>query len=291
MKNQQKGLLVIGLIISLAACWWMLIRPSTVSSVDKDGGATIAVLPSQDMAKDPLAEASESNVATQGASSAETSQPLAQQPSQQGSQPGTSPSPESASINANSSMGKDLIDNRQEGVTTSPPANNSTVDAQPPTAKTPSQGTSFPGIKQEMSDVMLAQLSHQPGNGEDSFVAIFQRIRGQGEFNGNAWIIADYVQRGTTEMMAMPSHADLHLTPDGAPKNPRTGVRLVLEDGVGHRLSKRFTIKRPGFEGEEISAVRVGIFDRDHGKIHIAKVSAIQWNKKRALKRARVGVP
>jgi len=290
MKNQQKSLLVIGVAFILAACCWLLIRPLTESSDDKVDKTT-AVAPGEQMAKDPEAFPGESNMTSHGVTSAETSQPSAQQLSHQTSPQATSSYPEGELVDANMSKKEDLTGNNQEEVKTSPSATNPAGESQSQAAQTPAPGVAFPGIKQEMGDVMLAQISHQPGSDEDSFVAIFQRVRGQGEFNGSVWIIADYVQRGTTEMMAMPSHADLHLTPQGAPKNPRTGARLVLEGAVGSRLSKRFTIKRPGFEGEELSGVRVGIFDRALGNIHIAKVSATQWNKKRSLKRARVGVP
>ena len=153
------------------------------------------------------------------------------------------------------------------------------------------RSSSFPGIKQEIGDVMLAQLQHIPGSGEDTFVATFQRVRGSREFSGSAWLIADYVQRGTTELMAMPSHDELKLATDGTPRNLSAGVRFVIEDAPGVRVSKKFNVKRPGFEGEELAFVRVGIVDRSNKRVNVAKVSASQLNKKRTLKRAKVGAP
>jgi hypothetical protein len=150
---------------------------------------------------------------------------------------------------------------------------------------------SFPGIKQGVNDVMLSGLQYIPGENEDSFVATFQLARSGDGFDGNAWIIADYVQRGTKSLMSMPSHSSLNLTAEGAPKNPRVGVRLTMDNRPSKSLSKRFTVPRPGFEGEELSLVRVGIFDRKNGKLHVASVSGAQLGRKKAPRRARINGP
>lgn len=149
----------------------------------------------------------------------------------------------------------------------------------------------FPGIKQEVGDVMIANLKHIPGDSEDSFVVEFRRVKGQDDFHGNAWLIGDYVQRGTTEPMSMPSHADLGLASDGAPRNPKAGIRVTIDSEMGRPVSKKFSIKRPGFEGEELSSVRVGLFDRSTGKLQVAKVSASRLVQRLKRQRAKIVSP
>lgn len=270
MKTSQRNLLIIGAILFSAIGWWLLTDPLSKSSMDKVG-LTSSVTPSLDLPKNSPDASADENIA------------------ESGTVPAQVPS-ETSSANPEN-RNQDLTNPERQEINSPTDVVNKPVDGQAPIKDVPLQSISFPGIKQGMSDVMLAQLKHTPGSGEDSFVATFQRIRGGAEFVGNVWIIGDYVQRGTTELMAMPSHAGLNLSPDGAPKNPDAGVRFLLEGGAGTTLSKKFIIKRPGFEGEELSMVRVGIFDRKSGTVHIAKVSAAQWSKKRSTKRAKVGVP
>jgi hypothetical protein len=270
VKTNQRNLLIMGAILFIAIGWWLTTNPLSKSSVDKVG-LTSSVSPSLDRPKDLGNLSDDKSTTDPGAVST-------QAPS------------ETSSVNSETKK-QDLTHPEQQKINSPTDVVNKPVDAQAPITDVPQQNVSFPGIKQGMSDVMLAQLRHTAGNGEDSFIATFQRIRGGAEFFGNVWIIGDYVQRGTTELMAMPSHAGLSLSPDGAPKNPDAGVRFLLEGGTGTTVSKRFTIKRPGFEGEELSMVRVGIFDRKSGITHIAKVSAAQWSKKRSTKRAKVGLP
>lgn len=168
---------------------------------------------------------------------------------------------------------------------------------EPTTSVRPEKGSAaktapaFPGIKQEVGDVMISNLKHTPGHAEDSFVVEFRRVKGRGNFHGNAWLIGDYVQRGTTEPMSMASHADLGLAADGTPRNPKVGIRVTIDSEMGLPVSKKFTIKRPGFEGEELSSVRVGLFDRSSGKLHIAKVSASRLVNKLRRQRAKIVSP
>ena len=270
MKTNQRNLLIMGAILFIAIGWWLTTNPLSKSSVDKVG-LTSSVSRSLDLPKDLRNLPDDKSPADPRAVSTQI------------------PS-ETSSVNSETEK-QDLTNPEQQELNSPTDVVNKPVDVQAPITDAPQRNVSFPGIKQGMSDVMLAQLRHTPGNGEDSFSATFQRIRGGSEFVGNVWIIGDYVQRGTTELMAMPSHAGLSLSPDGAPKNPDAGVRFLLEGGTGTTVSKRFTIKRPGFEGEELSMVRVGIFDRKSGTTHIAKVSAAQWSKKRSTKRAKVGLP
>ncbi len=270
MKTSQRNLFIMGAILFAAIGWWLATDPLKKSAVDQVG-LTSSVSPSLDRPKDSPNVSADKSIADSGAV------------------PTQAPS-ETSSVDSETKK-QDLTNPEQQKINSPTDGVNKPVDGQAPITEAPQQSISFPGIKQGMSDVMLAQLRHTPGNGEDSFSATFQRIRGGAEFVGNVWIIGDYVQRGTTELMAMPSHAGLNLSPDGAPKNPDAGVRFLLEGSAGTTISKRFTIKRPGFEGEELSMVRVGIFDRKSGTTHIAKVSASQWSKKRSTKRAKVGVP
>lgn len=160
----------------------------------------------------------------------------------------------------------------------------------------PSQGSvmpppaqrSFKGIKQSNNDVMVSEIRYAPGDLEDGFVATFQSSNGSKGFDGNVWIIGDYVQRGTTGIMAMPSHSELKLAADGSPANPKGGLRLTVSGARSESVSRKFSIKRPGFDGEELSQIRIGIYDRSTGKVHVAKVSAAELAKKRTTKRVRV---
>lgn len=164
-------------------------------------------------------------------------------------------------------------------------------------AATPSQGSvskkiSFPGIKQDGNFLMLAALDYIPGNDEDTFVATFKRLeQGYDRDEILVWLIADYVQRGTTQIMAIPSHAGLKLNPAGAPQNTAAGSRVVFANARAQLASKKFSLRRPGFEGEEISGVRVGIFDRQTSKLHMARVSGASLMRKSPKKRARVVSP
>lgn len=161
----------------------------------------------------------------------------------------------------------------------------------PTQGNTATKVPAFPGIKQEVGDVMISNLKHTPGNAEDLFVVEFRRIKGRGNFHGNAWLIGDYVQRGTTEPMSMASHQDLGLAAEGTPRNPKVGIRVTIDSEIGLPVSKKFTIKRPGFEGEELLSVRVGLFDRASGKLHIAKVSASRLVNKLKRPRAKIVSP
>lgn len=153
---------------------------------------------------------------------------------------------------------------------------------------TPPVQRTFKGIKQANNDVMVSEIKYSPGDSEDGFVATFQSGGGAKGFDGNVWIIGDYVQRGTTGIMAMPSHSELKLAADGSPANPKGGLRLTVSGGRSESVSRKFSVKRPGFDGEELSQIRIGIYDRSTGKVHIAKVSAAELAKKRSTKRVRV---
>ncbi len=173
-----------------------------------------------------------------------------------------------------------------EKLSTARPGNmqNSTQES----STTPPVQRTFKGIKQANNDVMVSEIKYAPGDSEDGFVATFQSGGGAKGFDGNVWIIGDYVQRGTTGIMAMPSHSELKLAADGSPANPKGGLRLTVRGGRAESLSRKFSVKRPGFDGEELSQIRIGIYDRSTGKVHIAKVSAAELAKKRSTKRVRV---
>ena len=154
-----------------------------------------------------------------------------------------------------------------------------------------SRNISFPGIKQEKNPIMLSALDYIPGDEKDSFVATFKRVDQKHDGHATVWLIAEYVQRGTTGIMTMASHDGLKLNAAGVPQNSSVGSRVVFDGLRGELIRKTFSITRPGFEGEELTAVRIGIFDSGTAKLHIARVSAIQLMKNRSKKRATVISP
>ena len=143
---------------------------------------------------------------------------------------------------------------------------------------------SFPGIVQADDAIMVSDIRHKPGEGEDAITVALSRVEGQGDVDGVIWVIGEYVQRGTTGVMYMPSHNELKVAADGQPKFPHNGTKFQMRLAV----EKKFVVKRPGFEGEELVGVRVGVVDKSSGKIHIAKISMKQIQKRTAVKRAKV---
>jgi hypothetical protein len=163
------------------------------------------------------------------------------------------------------------------------------TDSPRPSALTPSvppekPRPNFPGIDQKESVLMVSDVRHKEGEGEDTITVTLTRTDGNGEISGDVWVIGEYVQRGTTGVMFMPSHNELKLAPDGRPKNPKAGVPFQIRTTV----EKKLTVRRPGFDGEELIAVRVGVLDRATGEVHMARVSTKQMAKKAAIKRAKV---
>ena len=131
---------------------------------------------------------------------------------------------------------------------------------------------------------MVSAVRHKPGDGEDTITVSLARLEGQGEVNGLLWVIGEYIQRGTTGVMFMPSHNELKVAADGQPKFPRQGVKFQMRLAV----EKKLVLKRPGFEGEELVGVRIGVVDQSSGKVHTAVVSMKQIQKKTAVKRAKI---
>ena len=154
------------------------------------------------------------------------------------------------------------------------------VPAVPPEKPHPN----FPGIDQKENILMVSDVHNKEGEGEDTITVTLSRTDGSGEISGDVWVIGEYVQRGTTGVMFMPSPNDLKLGSDGKPKNPKAGVPFQLRTTV----EKKMTIRRPGFDGEELVAVRVGVVNSASGEIHMARISTRQMTKKAAIKRAKV---
>ena len=145
----------------------------------------------------------------------------------------------------------------------------------------------FPGIEQPVAALMVSDVRYKAGEGEDTITVAITQVDGQSEVEGNVWIIGEYVQRGTTGIMFMPSHNELKLAADGKPKFPNNGVKYQVRSVV----EKKMTVRRPGFEGEELVGVRVGLVDKKTGQVHLAKISMKQIVKKAKIKRAKVDAP
>ncbi len=143
---------------------------------------------------------------------------------------------------------------------------------------------SFPGINQNSGEIMVSRVRYKPADSEDIVTVTLTRVEGQGDVDGTLWVIGEYVQRGTTGVMYMPSHPELKVGTDGQPKSPHVGVKFQMRIAV----EKNLVVKRPGFEGEELAAVRVGVVNKSNGKIHMARVLTKQLNKKNVVKRAKV---
>jgi len=70
----------------------------------------------------------------------------------------------------------------------------------------------FPGIEQKQDRVMVRAVRYKTGDSDDQITVTLTVTDDGGEVDGRVWIIGEYVQRGTTGVMFMPSHDDLNLT-------------------------------------------------------------------------------
>ncbi len=175
-------------------------------------------------------------------------------------------------------------DGKKVATVTPDKGNNPQATAPAPAAPPEKPRPNFPGIEQKEDILMVSNVRHKEGEGEDNITVTLTRTEGSGEISGDVWIIGEYVQRGTNGVMFMPSHNELKLGPDGKPKNPKAGMPFQLRGNV----EKKMTVRRPGFDGEELIAVRVGVVNSATGEIHMARVSTRQMAKKAAIKRAKV---
>jgi hypothetical protein len=155
------------------------------------------------------------------------------------------------------------------------------------TVQQPKEKPNFPGIEQTENEIMVSDVRHSVGEGEDHITVTLKRIEGSKEIDGMIWIIGEYVQRGTDGIMYMPSHNELKVAADGKPKFPVNGLKFQMTFGV----EKKLTVKRPGFEGEEMVGVKIGFVDKSNGKVHLAHISMRQIQKKAATKRVKVKSP
>ncbi len=144
----------------------------------------------------------------------------------------------------------------------------------------------FPGIEQHQGRVMVRDIRHKMGEGEDQVSVTLTVTDGGAEASGRVWIIGEYIQRGTTGVMYMPSHQDLNLSSDGKPQNPAVGQTFSMRSNT----EKTFLIKRPGFEGEELTAIRVGVWDKNINKLHVARMLIKNGSRKSNHQRAKVEV-
>ncbi len=144
----------------------------------------------------------------------------------------------------------------------------------------------FPGITQAENKIMVSDVRYEGGEGQDQIIVTLTQVEGTEKKTGTLWVIAEYIQRGTTGTMYMPSHKELKLSPDGQPKNSKTGTAFALSTSV----KKLLTIIKPGFEGEELTGVRVGVVDHDSSEVHVAKISMKRILKRPTIKRVKLNV-
>lgn len=145
----------------------------------------------------------------------------------------------------------------------------------------------FPGIDQREGRVMVRDVRNKSGQGEDQITVRLTVTDDSGEVSGLVWIIGEYMQHGTTGVMFMPSHEELKLSADGKPQNPKVGTAFLMRSNT----EKKFTIRRPGFEGEELTAIRVGVLDKKTGELHMARMLTRQSASKSKFTRAKVELP
>jgi hypothetical protein len=175
----------------------------------------------------------------------------------------------------------------QTVATTTP--SKTTVDAATNRAAAPvtapkKERPNFPGIIQSENGVMVSDVNYRAGEGEDSIIVTLTQVHGADKRSGKLWVIGEYVQRGTTGIMFMPSHKDLKLASDGTPSNPKIGTAYQLTTVVKTSV----TVRKPGFEGEELVGVRIGVLDGASGEVHYAKISMKHIQKRPVIKRIKV---
>ena len=160
----------------------------------------------------------------------------------------------------------------------------------------------FKGVTQVENSVMVSAVHFKTGESADTVTVDLIHLGRNAANSGRIWVVGEYVQHGTRGFMFMPSHKDLRLTPEGKPLNPKAGLTYRFDsqadlngsssvsDGIS-KISKKFTITHPGFEGEELTGVRIGLFDVNSNALHEARVSVGQQTKKNSRRRARIDVP
>ncbi len=159
--------------------------------------------------------------------------------------------------------------------------NQMTPKSDVPTVK---ERPNFPGIVQVENGVMVSDVRYKGGEGADQIIVTLTQVEGNGKKSGKIWVIGEYIQRGTTGIMFMPSHNELKLAADGTPKNAKTGIGYDLKTAV----TTAITVPKPGFEGEELTGVRIGVVDSVSGQVHYAKISMKHIQKRPVIKRVKV---
>lgn len=160
----------------------------------------------------------------------------------------------------------------------------------------------FKGVTQVENSVMVSAVHFKTGESADTVTVDLIQLGRNTANAGRVWVVGEYVQHGTTGYLLMPSHKDLRINPDGKALNPKAGLTYSFDsraDLTGSspvsqetsKISKKFTIPHPGFEGDELTGVRIGLMDAKSGALHEARVSVVQQTKKNSIRRARVDVP
>ena len=160
----------------------------------------------------------------------------------------------------------------------------------------------FKGVTQVENSVMVSAVHFKTGESADTVTVDLIQLGRNAANAGRIWVVGEYVQHGTTGFMFMPSHKDLRITPEGKPLNPKAGLTYSFDSqadptgssSVSHaisKISKKFIIAHPGFEGEELTGVRIGLFDVKSDALHEARVAVGQQKKKSSARRARIDVP
>ena len=147
-------------------------------------------------------------------------------------------SPENQKIDQQKTSGSDQVsgDAKTSVTDASVPTGGSSQNVAPATKAIDSDSSKrkikFPGIDQNQGRVMVRDIRHQAGEGDDQVTVTLTVTDNGGEASGRVWIIGEYVQRGTTGLMFMPSHQDLNLSADGKPQNPSVGQTFAMRSNT-----------------------------------------------------------
>jgi hypothetical protein len=145
----------------------------------------------------------------------------------------------------------------------------------------------FPGIQQKQGRIMVRDLKIQSMDESDEITVVLEKFQTKDLSSCRLWLIGEYVQRGTAGIMFVPSHEALEIASDGVPSQTKVGTKVI----IGTVAEKKLVLRRPGFEGEELVAVRVGVWDENTQALHSARASVKDLNKNRiGAPRAKVNV-
>ncbi len=301
MGNSRKLKIIVGVVLGTVVLGVILLRKPNLESPEA-GGREQTGASSNDHSSSkpniPNSGTANSGTANSGTANSDVSVGSA---TLDGKDPKMLPSENSQ--NASSANGKPLVNLKtgssandgnlaggHEGqtVATTTPSKTATgagTNAPPAPVKAPvKERPDFPGIMQAENDVMVSDVNYKGGEGEDYIIVTLTQVHGAEKKSGKLWVIGEYVQRGTTGIMFMPSHKEMKLAPDGTPNNPKIGDAYQLKTVVKTSV----TVRKPGFEGEELMGVRIGVVDGASGVVHYAKISMKHIQKRPVIKRIKV---